>query len=62
MKRSSIVAALALCLAPVPAAARFVPVEEQSIADLQAMLKAGKASSVDLVKAYLERIAKLDRK
>ncbi len=62
MKRSSMVAALALFLVSVPSAARFVPVEEQSIADLQALMKAGKASSVDLVKAYLDRIAKLDRK
>ncbi len=42
--------------------ARTVTVEEQSIDQLQAMMQAGKASSVDLVRAYRARIAAMDRK
>ncbi|HEU0044038.1 amidase [Sphingomonas sp.] len=56
---------LALALTtPVPAAvqARTVAVEEKSIDDLQALMASGKASSVDLVRAYLKRIAAMDRK
>ncbi len=37
------------------------PIEEASIADLAAALAAGRATSVQLVEAYLERIAALDR-
>ncbi len=37
-------------------------VEERGIADLQAAMTAGKASSVDLVRAYQRRIAAIDRK
>ncbi len=46
----------------VPAAAKTVVVEERSIADLQADMTAGKASSVELTRAYLARIAAMDRK
>ncbi len=46
----------------VPAAAKTVVVEERSVADLQADMTAGKASSVDLTRAYLARIAAMDRK
>jgi amidase len=45
-----------------PAAAREVPVEERSIDDLQAAMTAGRATSVDLVRAYEKRIAAMDRK
>jgi amidase len=47
----------------VPAAlpARRVVVEERSIDQLQADMTAGRASSVDLVRAYLARIAAMDR-
>ena len=41
--------------------ARTVAVEEQSIDQLQAMMQAGKATSVDLVRAYRARIAAMDR-
>ena len=47
---------------PTIATAKTVPVEERSIDQLQAMMTAGKASSVDLVKAYMARIAAMDRK
>ena len=50
-------------LSPGPAAARTTPrVEEASIADLAAMMASGKASSEGLVRAYLARIAAMDRK
>ncbi|MDE0879320.1 MAG: amidase [Sphingomonas bacterium] len=48
-------------VAPVAAAAKTVTVEERSISELQMMMRAGRASSVDLVKAYLARIAAMDR-
>lgn len=44
-----------------PAAAR-TDVEERSIEALQADMTAGRATSVDLVRAYLVRIAAIDRK
>ena len=56
--------AVALMLAaasPAAASAKTVAVEEMSIGELQAAMTAGKASSVDLVKAYLARIAAMDR-
>jgi amidase len=52
----------ALPAVAVPAMAATPRVEEASIADLQAMMASGKASSVDLVRAYLARIAAMDRK
>ena len=45
-------------------AARLLPTlpqEEATIADLQAGMEAGRFTSLDLTKAYLDRIAKLDR-
>ena len=42
--------------------ARTVVVEERSIAQLQSDMAVGHASSVDLVRAYLARIAALDRR
>ena len=47
---------------PIAAQARTVQVEEKSIDELQAMMTAGKASSADLVRAYLKRIAAMDRR
>ncbi|MBD8699216.1 amidase [Sphingomonas sp. CFBP 13714] len=53
---------LATAAMPMAAAARTVAVEERSIEQLQASMTAGTASSVDLVRAYLARIAAMDRK
>ena len=47
---------------PAMAQAKPVAVEEVSIADLQAMMTAGKTTSVEIVKAYLARIAAMDRR
>ena len=47
---------------PGAAYARTVAVEEKSIDDLQTMMRTGKATSADLVAAYLKRIAAMDRK
>ena len=54
--------AVPLAALPLAAAGRTVPVEERSIDDLAAAMKGGKATSVDLVRAYLARIAAMDRK
>ena len=54
--------AACLIAAPVAAHARTVPLEERSIGDLQAAMTAGRATSADLVRAYLDRIARMDRK
>ncbi len=56
------VLACLLAAAPVATHARTVAVEEKSIDELQALMTAGKASSVDLVRAYLKRIAAMDRR
>ncbi|KQM64449.1 amidase [Sphingomonas sp. Leaf17] len=48
--------------ATVAAAAADPVVDERSVADLQATMTAGTASSVDLVRAYQRRIAAIDRK
>ena len=42
--------------------ARTVRVEERSAADLQADMGAGRATSVEVTRAYLKRIADMDRK
>ena len=47
---------------PTVAHAGPVPVEERSIDDLAAAMRSGRATSVDLVRAYLARIAAMDRK
>lgn len=52
----------ATLLVPAIATARTVPVEERSIDELQRAMTSGQATSVDLVHAYLARIAALDRK
>jgi len=54
-------AATMLAAAP-PAAARTAVVEEQSIEQVQAAMTAGRATSVELTRAYLSRIAALDRR
>ena len=54
--------AAALLIVPLPAAARTVVVEEQSIDQLQAAMTARRATSVDLTRAYLARIAAMDRR
>jgi amidase len=59
--RSIVVGLLLVCAAPVTAAPRMA-VEERSIDDLQAAMTAGKATSVDLTRAFLVRIAAMDRK
>jgi len=60
--RKFIIGLLLATALPVVAEAKTVAVEEQSIDQLQAAMTAGKASSVDLVRAYLARIAAMDRK
>jgi len=55
--------ALALLAVPLPGLAQGLPrVEEQSIDQLRAAMKVGKASSVSITQAYLDRIATMDRK
>lgn len=61
MHRFALAALLAAApLAPVAGQARQV--EERSIEQLQADMTAGRASSVDLVRAYLKRIDRMDRR
>lgn len=55
-------ATLAVAVMASGAPARQVAVEEQSIDALRAMLATGRVSSVDLVRAYQARIARMDRK
>ena len=45
-----------------PALARKVAVEEVSLERVQAMMTAGQATSVEVTRAYLDRIAAMDRK
>ena len=61
MRRMILALALGTAL-PGALQAKTVPVEERSIEQLQADMTAGRASSVDLVQAYLKRIAAMDRK
>ena len=54
--------ALVSLAAPIPAAAQTAPrVEEQSIDQLRAQITAGKATSESITRAYLARIAAMDR-
>ena len=55
-------AGLMLALAPATAPARDAVVAERSIDQLQADMTARRASSADLVRAYLKRIDQLDRR
>ena len=58
--RGGVALLLAICGAPASAAGPRV--EEASIADLAAMMAGGKASSEAITRAYLARIAAMDRK
>ena len=60
--RKMLAAIVALMVLPTSAVARTVQVEERSIDDLQRMMAGGQATSADLVRAYLARIAAMDRK
>ncbi len=60
--RALILGAMVAVALPGAGVARTVAVEERSIEELQAAMTAGRASSVDLVQAYLKRIAAMDRK
>lgn len=62
MLRISLAIVLAGTVAAAPAAARKVAVEEVSLEQAQALMSAGRASSADLTRAYLDRIAAMDRK
>ncbi|WP_267395803.1 MULTISPECIES: amidase [unclassified Sphingomonas] len=53
---------LMMASAAVPAAAKTVAVEEVSIDQLGAMMAEGQASSVDITRAYLARIAAMNRR
>ncbi len=53
---------VATAMPAAPAAARSVKVEEVSLERAQALMTAGRATSVDLTRAYLDRIAAMDRK
>jgi amidase len=55
-------ALIASALSPHQVAARTIAVEERSIDQLQEAMRSGAASSVDLTRAYLARIAAMDRK
>jgi amidase len=57
-----VLAGLLLVATPIAAHARDAVVEERSIDQLQADMTARRATSVDLVRAYLERIERLDRR
>ncbi len=59
---SRLLLAATMLAAPSSVAARTVAVEEQSIEQVQAAMTAGRATSVDLTRAYLARIAAMDRK
>ena len=61
MRRIAIGLLLAAAI-PGAAMAKDVPVEERSIDDLAAAMASGRATSVDLVRAYLARIGAMDRK
>ncbi|WP_210359330.1 amidase [Sphingomonas beigongshangi] len=62
MRRILLAFLLAGAVVPNIAAAKTVRVEEASIDQLQAMMARGEASSVELTRAYLARIAAMDRK
>ena len=62
MRRILLAFSLAGLAAPTVAAAADVKVEEASIDQLQALMRQGQTSSVALTRAYLARIAAMDRK
>lgn len=53
---------LAAAFVAAPAPAQRAVVEERSIDELQAAMAAGRATSADLTRAYLDRIARIDRR
>ena len=64
MKKTVVASACALalfCAGLTPASASSYPVTEKSVAQLQADLTRGAVSSESLVRAYLARIAAIDR-
>ena len=61
MRQFAIALTLAAAAIPALATAKDVVVEERSIDDLQRLMRAGDASSADLVRAYLARIEAMDR-
>lgn len=61
MRRWYTICLIATILTARPALARDAAVEERSIDDLQRMMASGRASSVALTRAYLARIAAMDR-
>ena len=61
MRRILLAFLLGAAAVPHGAAAKTVKVDEASIDQLQAMMAKGEASSVDLTRAYLARIAAMDR-
>ncbi|MEH3157550.1 MAG: amidase [Sphingomonas taxi] len=62
MRRIMLGFLLAGAMAASPAEARKTIVEEVSLDRLAALMAAGKATSVELTRAYLDRIAAMDRK
>jgi Asp-tRNA(Asn)/Glu-tRNA(Gln) amidotransferase A subunit family amidase len=60
--RALIVALTVLLLAAAPAAAAPLDLERLTVAELQAKMTAGELTSVELTKAYLERIAALNNR
>ena len=63
MRRMFLGVLLAAAAAPIaPASARTVKVEEVSLEQAQALMTAGRTTSADLTRAYLDRIAAMDRK
>ncbi len=56
-----IVLAMLLAFAATPAIARTQAVEEMSLAQLATLMRDGRASSVEITRAYLARIAAMDR-
>ncbi len=57
-----LITGLLLAVAPVVAQARDAVVEERTVDQLQADMTARRATSADLVRAYLKRIEQLDRR
>lgn len=62
MRRIALGFLLASAVLATPAVARRVTVEEVPLEQVQALMTAGKATSVEVTRAYLDRIAALDRK
>jgi amidase len=62
MRRIALGFLLASAVVATPAVARRVTVEEVPLEQVQALMTAGKATSVEVTRAYLDRIAALDRK